>query len=397
MTEITHLTDLASRAVGGSVISTNDEFFVEKEHLIKPEAAVSCKGQSGNRGGIYDGWETRRRRVPGHDWVIVRLGLPGVIRSVTVDTAFFRGNYPDAASIEACSVAGYPSQEELEGPDIEWVEIVGKSACEGDTENVFPVSAEASFTHVRLNIYPDGGVARLRVHGEPVADPSDFAGLSLDLAALGNGGLVIDQSDNFFNPASNVISSGTARTTKDGWETKRRRGEGHDWLMVKLAAPGTVHQVGLDTSRYIGNSPYECALFACDARTSSLDDEGSWWPIVAKARVHSDILQRFRTESDRTATHVRLDIFPDGALARLHLLGYLSSDGAEQLALRWLNTIGDRHLVTAMENAGVSSEAAEKLVAGRPFVDVESIDATVGTVDSAAVHERLGLTTVEAN
>lgn len=223
MTETNQLADLASRALGGSVMYANDEFFVEKEHLIKPEAPVSCKGQSSTRGGLYDGWETRRRRTPGHDWVVVRLASSGVISSVVVDTAFFRGNYPDAVSVQACSVHGYPSTEELLSEETEWVEILPQTPCAGDTENHYPIAETRSFTHVRLNIHPDGGVARLRVFGEPVPDPLDHADLSLDLAALVNGGRVTDQSDNFFNPASNVILPGLPRTTKDGWETKRRR------------------------------------------------------------------------------------------------------------------------------------------------------------------------------
>jgi allantoicase len=392
MTDHVHSIDLASRAVGGSVLYTNDEFFVEKENLIKPEEPVSCKGQSGNRGGIYDGWETRRRRDGGNDWVIIRLGIPGTIDSVTVDTAFFRGNYPDQVSLEACSLPGYPNTEDVLDPTVEWTELVPRTSCEGDSENVYEVENTHSFTHVRLHIYPDGGVARLRVNGQPVIDPQDVSNLSFDLAALANGGRVINQSDNFFNPASNVIMSGVARTTKDGWETKRRRGPGNDWLTVQLAGPARLRQIGLDTSRYIGNSPAQFAVYACDARTDSLDDAQSWWQVLPKTDVHADILQRYRVDDDREATHVRLEIFPDGALARFHVIGELSDSGAEEVGLRWINSMGESHLAAALENAGASDASIRSLLSSRPFAHSSDIARHVDGSDLVAVQSRTGLT-----
>ena len=164
MTEFTTLPDLALRSLGGSVIAANDESFAERESLIRPGRPGFQPHTFGAKGQVYDGWETRRRREPGHDWALVRLGLPGVIRGVVIDTAWFKGNYPPHASVEAVAVEGYPTVAELEAAD--WMEIVPRSELKGDAEHFFEVADERRYTHVRLNIFPDGGVARLRVHGE---------------------------------------------------------------------------------------------------------------------------------------------------------------------------------------------------------------------------------------
>src|SRR5918999_5866387 len=183
--DFSELPDLAVRTSGGSVMAANDEFFAEKENLINPAPAAFLPGAFGPKGKRYDGWETRRRRDNGCDWAIVRLGLPGVIRGVVIDTAHFTGNYPPYAWVEACAAPGHPAPEELAGAD--WTEIVPRSPLKGDTGHQFAVVATRRFTHVRLSIYPDGGVARLRVHGEVVPDPQPLAVLPLDLAALENG------------------------------------------------------------------------------------------------------------------------------------------------------------------------------------------------------------------
>ncbi len=167
------LLDLASRRLGGSVVAASDELFAEKENLIKPEAPTFAPGEFGHRGKIYDGWETRRRREPGHDHAIVRLGVPGVVHGVVVDTSFFRGNYPPQVSVEAVGAEGYPAPGEL--ADMAWQTLVERSAARGDAVNVYPVADRRRWTHVRLSIYPDGGLARLRINGEIV--PEALAGL----------------------------------------------------------------------------------------------------------------------------------------------------------------------------------------------------------------------------
>jgi allantoicase len=335
MNDFIHLPDLALRGFGGSVAAANDELFAEKENLIKPGPAAFREATFGNKGQVYDGWETRRRRDNGYDWAIVRLGLPGVIRGVVIDTAHFTGNYPPYAWVEACEAPGYPSPGELAEAD--WTEIVPRSPLKGDTAQAFGVTAERRFTHVRLSIYPDGGVARLRVHGEVVPDPQLLAGMPLDLAALENGGLVTDCSNMFYAAPNNLISPGLAQVMGDGWETARRRDDANDWVIVRLAAAGTVRLVELDTTHFKGNAPDAASLRGVDGLTSSPNDAGAWFGLLPRTRLQPDTRHRFLVEPKRT-THVRLDIYPDGGMARLRLYGDLTPDGWAALDDRWRAT-----------------------------------------------------------
>ena len=331
-TDFSQLPDLALRGLGGSVMAANDEFFAEKENLIKPEPAAFRPATFGHKGQVYDGWETRRRRGNGHDWAIVRLGLPGVVRGVVVDTAHFTGNYPPYAWVEACAADGYPSAEELAAVD--WTGIVPRSPLKGDTAHAFAVSSGRRFTHVRLSIYPDGGVARLRVHGEVVPDPQLLAGLPLDLAALENGGLVTDCSNMFYAAPHGLIAPGLARVMGDGWETARRRDDDNDWVVVRLAAAGNVRLVELDTTHFKGNAPAAASLRGLDGLTAAPNDPGAWFGLLPRTRLQPDTRHRFLVEPKR-ATHVRLDIYPDGGMARLRLYGDLTPDGLRTIEDRW--------------------------------------------------------------
>ena len=249
--------DLAGRALGGSVIYANDELFAERENLIKPGEPVFQPHTFGHKGQIMDGWETRRRREPGSDAAIVRLGCGGVVRRVVVDTSWFTGNYPPEVSVEACGAEGYPSPAELAAT--QWSTLVPRSAVAGDARNTFEVEPGRRATHVRLNIFPDGGVARLRVHGEPVPDPR-LLPATVDLAALENGAVVTGCSNMFYSSPANLLLPGQARVMGDGWETSRRRDQANDWVAVRLACAGSVEVVELDTSHFVGNAPGWAAL-----------------------------------------------------------------------------------------------------------------------------------------
>lgn len=327
------LPDLACRRVGGSVVWANDELFAERENLIKAARPVFQPSTFGHKGQIYDGWETRRRRDDGHDQAIIRLGLPGVVRGVVVDTAFFTGNYPPFASVEGCAVTGYPSPAEL--GELPWDVLVTRSPLAGDSQNRFTVSAPHRYTHVRLTIYPDGGVARLRVHGEPVPDPTLLDLGSLDLAALDNGARIAGCSNMFYSSPANLISPGMATVMGEGWETARRRDSGNDWVSVQLAGPGVVHVAELDTSHFKGNAPGWAALSGCDARVSSLEDQTGWFELLPRTRLQPDTRHRFRLAGAVAATHVRLDVYPDGGMARLRLYGALTADGRQAVLRRF--------------------------------------------------------------
>ena len=330
----------------GSVVAASDEFFAAKENLIKPLAPVFVPGTYDAKGQVYDGWETRRRRGPGgklpertaHDWVIVRLGSPGVVRSIVVDTAFFTGNHPQACSAEACSVPGYPSYEELARGAAGWREIVARALLTGDARHMFKVNSGRRATHVRLNIFPDGGVARLHVHGEVVPDPAMLEGLTVDLAAVENGADVTDRSDEYYSSPRNVISPGLSRVMGEGWETHRRRKAGHEWLVIRLAGRGVIDLAEIDTSWYRGNQPDTASLQTLDATTgASLSDKSAWRELLPPSRLLPDTPHRFRV-TGRPATHVRLNIFPDGGVARLRLYGSLTADGLAAARRHWEET-----------------------------------------------------------
>jgi allantoicase len=330
--------DLAGRLLGGGVVAASDEFFAAADNLVSAEPPRFEPRTFGAKGQVYDGWETRRRRegaregaagIPaGHDYAIVRLGVPGIVHGVVVDTAFFTGNYPPYASVEACAVAGYPSLVELAGAA--WVELVPHSPLGGDTRNEFDVDNSDRFTHVRLSVYPDGGVARLRVHGEVVPDPALFPGPVWDLAALEYGGRIVDCSDMFYGAPANLIAPGLARTMGEGWETARRRDRGNDWVLLRLAAPGRIRLAELDTSHFKGNAPGAAALRG----TADPDDPAGWFEILPRTRLQPDTRHRFPVEVTRTASHVRLDIFPDGGMARLRLYGEVAPEDRAAFADR---------------------------------------------------------------
>jgi allantoicase len=336
----TDLVDLASRALAGSVVSANDELFAERENLIKPGPATHTAEEFGPKGKTYDGWETRRRREPGHDWAIVRLGVPGVVRGVVVDTAFFKGNYPPEVSVEATSVEGYPPASEL--VDAEWTTLVQRSAAKGDWANEYEVSNDGRWTHVRLSIYPDGGVARFRVHGEPLPDPRFMRG-TIDLAALENGGRLVDTSDAFYSSPANLILPGRARVMGDGWENARRRDDGNDYAVFRLAARGRLRDVEVDTSHFVGNAPGWVRLSGADESAGPITDKSAWTDLVSYRAVQPDTRHRLLVDDDRLVTHVRLDVYPDGGLARLRCRGEIDRAAFDALGRRWWDSMPQSH------------------------------------------------------
>jgi allantoicase len=363
------LPDLASRSLGGGVVASNDEFFAAADHLVLTAPPTFTPGTFGPKGQVYDGWETRRRREPGHDFAVVRLGAPGVIAGVVVDTAFFTGNYPPFVSVQACGVEGYPSPAEL--ADADWVELVPRSPVRGDCRNPFAVDVAQRFTHVRLSIFPDGGVARLRVHGEVVADPRLFPGGLIDLAAAENGGRVVGCSDMFYGSPANLIAPGPARVMGEGWETARRRDDGNDWVVVQLVAPGRVLLAELDASHFKGNAPGSASLRG--ARSGTGGEPEGWLEMLPRARLQPDTRHRFPLRAGELASHVRLDAYPDGGLARLRLWGRLAPAELAALTLRWFNLLPAGQARQVVAGGGLDAVAAGRLVAARPLTDVTGL------------------------
>jgi len=331
-TDFTLLPDLASRRFGSSIVYRNDEFFAAADHLLTPQRPTFTPQTFDLRGQVYDGWETRRRREPGCDHVIVRLGAPGVIHGVDIDTAFFTGNFPPYAWVDACSIDGYPGPAVL--ADADWAPIVSRSPLAGDSRNLFSVDVKRRFTHVKLTIDPDGGVARFRVHGEVVPDPRLLPGV-FDVAAAEYGARVVGCSNMFYGHPDNMLGPGLASSMGDGWETSRRRDDGNDWALVQLAAPAVIELADLDTRWFKGNAPGRASLRGVDARIGSLDDPADWFDLLPAVPLAPDTPHRFRIPAAPAATHVRLDIFPDGGMARLRLHGRPDAGGAAAMQVRF--------------------------------------------------------------
>ncbi len=323
--DFTELVDLAAEGLGGRVLAANDEFFAPKEALLKPGEAEWREGEYTERGKWMDGWETRRRRSEGFDWLILQLGAPGIVRGVVIDTSFFRGNFPERASIEGCALNGTPGLDELiDAPS--WHELLPPSLLAGDTKNKFRIADDRRVTHLRLNIFPDGGVARLRVHGEVKANRYGGAASLIDLAAMEQGGYSMVCSDMFFGDRQNLLLPGRSTHMGNGWETRRRRGPGHDWTIVRLADRGAIQWAEVDTDHYKGNAPDSCMIEVCDMPGATADQllgsEVEWTQIVPPSKLQPNARHRFATEAMPQATHARLSIYPDGGVARLRLFGH---------------------------------------------------------------------------
>src|ERR1700759_2135438 len=321
---------LAAERLGGSVLYANDDFFAPKENLLKASAPVFVEGKYTERGKWMDGWESRRRRTPGFDWCLIRLGLAGRVRGVVVDTGFFRGNYPESCSLEACAAGTNATVEELTGEATRWVEILPVSKLQGDSLNPFDVESSERFTHLRFKIYPDGGVARLRVHGDVLPDWPSIArgGGMVDLASVECGGLVVSTSDEFFGGRHNLIMPGRGADMGDGWETKRRRGPGHDWCVVRLGTTGKIRRVEVDTAHFRGNFPESCSLEAASAGEGSAFESLSWRELLPRTplQAHARHFYERELKDAGDATHVRFNIYPDGGVSRLRLFGQVSTD-----------------------------------------------------------------------
>ncbi len=326
------LPDLVSEKVGGRALAASDEFFAEKENLLKPGRGIFIPDKFTENGKWMDGWESRRKRTAGHDWCLLQLGMPGVLRGVNVDTNHFVGNYPEFCSLEAASAEASATVAQLESA--KWTEIVPKQRLKGGSQNLFPVTSAERWTHLRLRIFPDGGVARFRAHGEVRPDWKKLGQSAepVDLAALEHGGTVVGCNDNFFGPKDNLILPGRAATMGEGWETRRKRGPGHDWIIVRLGTPGSVKKIEVDTNHFKGNFPHSCSLEGASiAGNPAVEDivrdpAVSWTEILPKVKLEAHARHYYEKELKPApaVTHVRLNIYPDGGVSRLRVFAVMA-------------------------------------------------------------------------
>ncbi len=314
--------NLAQPRLGAEVIACSDDFFAERSRMLKPEEPVWIDDKYDDHGKWMDGWETRRRRNGGYDHAVVKLGLAGEIKGVDIDTRFFTGNYPPAASLEACACDTLPDET------TDWIELVGSTALKGDSHHYFEIDNPTRFTHVRLNIYPDGGVARLRIHGRVICDPQTLdPAREHNLAAVELGARALAWNDAHYGAVANLLNPGRGINMGDGWETRRRREPGNDWCIIELGQVGEIDQALIDTAHFKGNFPDRCSLQAAlvgGGTTESIITQSQFWPELLppqKLEMDNEHLFTGPIQQLGPVSHVRINIFPDGGLSRVRLLG----------------------------------------------------------------------------
>ena len=320
--------DLASERLGGKVLFATDDFFAEKENLIQEGRGVFIEDKYTDRGKWMDGWESRRKRTPGHDWAVLKLGAQGIIKGFDIDTNHFLGNHPPFGSVEAINIT-----EEVDWSNadtLNWEEVLEKSPLDPGSQHYFEIDSNNVYTHVRLHIYPDGGVARFRVYGEVVNDWSTVeVDEIIDLALATNSGKALQCNDMFFSAMDNLISPSTGKNMGDGWETKRNRTPNNeDWVILRLGHIGQVQKIIIDTKHFKGNYPDSCAIDYCNATNGNdvLDHTVTWQPLLKNQKLAADQEHEFKNnaiESHVTVSHIKLKIYPDGGISRLRILGTL--------------------------------------------------------------------------
>jgi allantoicase len=326
----TKFTDLAAERLGGKALLCSDDFFAEKENLLKPGRGIFIADKYTDRGKWMDGWESRRKRTPGHDWCIIQLTTPGKIHNLDIDTNHFLGNHPPHASIDACFIS---QTKNIDIENIQWKEILPKSPLKPGAQNFYGISDKDIYTHLRLNIYPDGGVARLKVYGEVFKDWNSVNENELiDLAAAVNGAKSVKCNDMFFSHMDNLIMPGRGINMGDGWETKRNRTPNNkDWVVVRLAHKGIIEKIVIDTCHFKGNYPDSCTIEGCNILKDDEDNletsQIKWTTILPQVKLSADNEHYFENEiiNKDVFTHVRLSIFPDGGVSRMRLWGRIKS------------------------------------------------------------------------
>lgn len=316
--------DLAAEKLGGKVLYATDDFFAEKENLIKASRGIFIAEKFTERGKWMDGWESRRKRTPGHDWAIIKLAASGKIIGFDIDTNFFLGNHPPHACIEAIYLND-DTAVNWENENLDWKEILPKSSLDAGSQNFYACNSTEIFTHVKLHIYPDGGVARLRVYGEIFKKWDLVASTeTIDLAAAINGANAVACNDMFFSSMNNLLMPDRGVNMGDGWETKRNRTPNNrDWVIIKLATKGVIKNAIIDTAHFKGNYPDSCTIEACSTENNNevITDKVTWTTIVPVTKLSADSIHEVEVTDTNIYTHVRLNIFPDGGVSRLRLFG----------------------------------------------------------------------------
>lgn len=385
------LVNLAADVLGTFVLYATDDYFAEKENLLKPGPAVWLEGEYTDKGKWMDGWESQRRRTPGHDFCIVRLGAPGEIHGALVDTTHFKGNAPQQVQLEGIEASHLATVEELNASEA-WFEVLPKGPVKPDFQNVLVAAAPSKrCTHVRLRIYPDGGVARLRVYGRVLADARLFRRPgSLDLAAVENGGRVVLESDQFFGPAANLLLPGRGVNMGDGWETKRRRTPGSDWCVIQLARRGVVERIELDTHFFKGNAPQATRIEALDAKNpdpKQLASPEGWTTLIDEAPLVQHRRHLLEPGVRKRVTHVRVHMFPHGGINRMRMFGFADELPYELSKMKKLDALKGKDFTQLMLSFCGSKAFAKFVAAEKPLECTRTLFKTVDRAFAAMTNK----------
>ena len=319
-----NLTNLASPKIGTKIIEVSDDFFGEASRMLDDKEPVFIEDKYDEHGKWMDGWESKRRRDGGNDWAIIELGSPGIITEIDVDTSFFTGNFPPFASIEGLYSDQKPSK------DSEWIEILPKTSLKGDCGNKFKIASKTKVNYIKLQIFPDGGVARLRLFGEVKLNWDNYDNKNdlIELSSLKLGGSIVAYNNAHYGDVSALLSDGRGKTMGDGWETRRRREPGNDWIIIKLATKGLIKKIEIDTAHFKGNYPDEASVQVSNfdenkGLEETINDSQNWKYILDKSKLQADNIHNYEVEdtSIEGVTHVRLNIYPDGGVSRLRIFG----------------------------------------------------------------------------
>jgi allantoicase len=316
------LIDLAQSRLGTKVVYKSDEFFAAAKRIINPWPPVFKEGVFDKHGKWMDGWETRRKRSKGHDYLILKLGKPGKINKVDIDTSYFNGNQPSKVSLEACFC-----KKKIPDKNHKWSSILKKKTTSPNSHHFFKINNKSIFTHVKLNIYPDGGVARLRIYGS-MEVKKNFDKKIINLTSVLNGATPIACNNEHFGRAENILAPGSGKNMGDGWETRRSRGKNFDWLIIKCAAVGKISTIQIDTHHFKGNYPDKCSLQASYVKGKVKSDtivskSKKWKLLLNKVKLHAHKKQNFKNNlmKNKKINYIRINIFPDGGISRIRAFG----------------------------------------------------------------------------
>ena len=316
-------TDLSNPILGTKILYCTDEFFAAAKRLLNPSNPIFKENVFDNHGKWMDGWETRRKRVKGHDHVIIKLGKPGQINTVNVDTSYFNGNQPEYAKLEGC----YSKNNNLD--NLKWTQLTKKNKIKPNSKNLLKSLSKKTFTHLKLNIYPDGGVARLRLFGNIDLSLNKFLKNKIfDSANIVNGSHVIACSDEHFGNANNLLLPGKSINMGNGWETRRRRGKGYDWVIIKLGKACFINSFEVGTHYFKGNYPdnFSIQAFSFEKKiniSNLIKKSRSWLTLIPKHKLKENSNFKIKNNKflNKKFNYIKLNIYPDGGISRLRVFG----------------------------------------------------------------------------